>query len=124
GMVTGNAESDRPHSCGHLCRFVYPRTGDLSWRYRQSCSEVASAKSDVLGGSDDCSVRARGRGSSYESHGASRRSPADHDARALWATRVGTLGSCGSHSHTNWSETAETFAIAGTAWILADLLGE
>jgi hypothetical protein len=29
-----------------------------------------------------------------------------------------------AHSHTNWSETAETFAIAGTAWILADLLGE
>ena len=28
------------------------------------------------------------------------------------------------HSHTNWSETAETFAIAGTVWILADLLGE
>ncbi|SRR5713226_7536862 len=27
-------------------------------------------------------------------------------------------------SHTNWSETAETFAIAGTGWILADLLGE
>jgi hypothetical protein len=27
------------------------------------------------------------------------------------------------HSHTNWSETAETFAIAGAAWILADLLG-
>jgi hypothetical protein len=26
-------------------------------------------------------------------------------------------------SYTNWSETAETFAIAGTAWILADLLG-
>jgi hypothetical protein len=26
------------------------------------------------------------------------------------------------HSHTNWSETIETFAIAGTAWILADLL--
>jgi hypothetical protein len=25
------------------------------------------------------------------------------------------------HSHTNWSETIETFAIAGTAWILADL---
>jgi hypothetical protein len=25
-------------------------------------------------------------------------------------------------SHTNWSEAAETFAIAGTAWILADLL--
>jgi len=28
------------------------------------------------------------------------------------------------HSHFYWSETAETFAIAGTAWILADLLGE
>jgi len=27
-------------------------------------------------------------------------------------------------SHANWSETIETFAIAGTAWILADLLGE
>jgi hypothetical protein len=27
-------------------------------------------------------------------------------------------------SHTNWSETIETFAIAGTAWILADILGE
>jgi hypothetical protein len=27
-------------------------------------------------------------------------------------------------SHTNWSEFAETFAIAGVAWILADLLGE
>jgi hypothetical protein len=28
------------------------------------------------------------------------------------------------HSHTNWSENTETFAIAGAAWILADLLGE
>jgi len=28
------------------------------------------------------------------------------------------------HSHTNWSETVLTFAIAGAAWILADLLGE
>ncbi len=28
------------------------------------------------------------------------------------------------HSHTNWSEGAETFAIAGAAWILTDLLGE
>jgi hypothetical protein len=27
-------------------------------------------------------------------------------------------------SHTNWSETVETFAIAGTAWILADLLAD
>ncbi len=28
------------------------------------------------------------------------------------------------HDHTNWSETAETFAIAGVAWVLADLLGK
>jgi hypothetical protein len=28
------------------------------------------------------------------------------------------------HNHTNCSETAETFAIAGVAWILADLLAE
>jgi len=28
------------------------------------------------------------------------------------------------HNHTDWSETAETFAIAGAAWILVDLLGE
>jgi hypothetical protein len=28
------------------------------------------------------------------------------------------------HNHTNWDETAETFAIAGALWILADLLGE
>jgi hypothetical protein len=28
------------------------------------------------------------------------------------------------HSHTNWSEIAETFAIAGAVWILADLLGD
>jgi hypothetical protein len=30
----------------------------------------------------------------------------------------------GPHNPTNWSETSETFAIAGAAWILADLLGE
>ncbi len=28
------------------------------------------------------------------------------------------------HNHQHWSEFAETFAIAGAAWILADLLGE
>jgi hypothetical protein len=28
------------------------------------------------------------------------------------------------HNHTNWSENAETFEIAGAAWILADLLGK
>jgi hypothetical protein len=28
------------------------------------------------------------------------------------------------HNHTNWSEFAETFEIAGAIWILADLLGE
>ena len=27
-------------------------------------------------------------------------------------------------NHTNWSEMAETFAIAGATWILADLLAE
>jgi hypothetical protein len=30
----------------------------------------------------------------------------------------------GLHSRRNWSETAETFAIAAVAWVLADLLGE
>ena len=29
----------------------------------------------------------------------------------------------GFHNHSNWDELAETFAIAGAAWILADLLG-
>ena len=28
------------------------------------------------------------------------------------------------HGYANWSETIETFAIAASAWILADLLGE
>jgi hypothetical protein len=28
------------------------------------------------------------------------------------------------HAHTNWTETFESFGIAGAAWILADLLGE
>jgi hypothetical protein len=28
------------------------------------------------------------------------------------------------HNHASWSETIETFAIAGTAWLLADLLSE
>jgi hypothetical protein len=28
------------------------------------------------------------------------------------------------HNHSNWTECVETFAIAGTAWTLADLLGE
>ena len=28
------------------------------------------------------------------------------------------------HNHTNWSENAETFEIAGAVWILADILGE
>jgi hypothetical protein len=28
------------------------------------------------------------------------------------------------HNHANWGETVETFAIAGAAWILANLLGE
>src|SRR5260370_6397891 len=92
-MVTGNAESHRPLSFGHLYRFLYPRTGVLSSRYRQSCSEVASAKSDVLGGNDDCFVRTRGGGSSYESNGASRGSPADPDSPDSWASRFGTVSS-------------------------------
>jgi hypothetical protein len=29
-----------------------------------------------------------------------------------------------AHNHTNWSENAETFEIAGAVWIFADLLGE
>ena len=58
--------------------------------------EVASAKSDVLGGNDHCFVRTRRCGSSCESHGTSRHSPADHDARELWATRMGTVGCLGS----------------------------
>ena len=62
----------------------------------QSCSEVASAKSDVLGGNDDCFVRTRGCGSSCESDSASRYSPTDHDARDLWVSRVGTVASFGS----------------------------
>jgi hypothetical protein len=81
---------------GICARLLYPRTGDLSSRYRQSCSEVGSAKSDVLGGSDNCFVRTRGCGSSYESNGTPRNSPADNDARDVWATRVGTVGSFGS----------------------------
>ena len=38
----------------------------------------------------------------------------------VWVPRL----FAGPHNPTNWSEFAETFAIAGTAWILADLLGE
>jgi uncharacterized membrane protein YphA (DoxX/SURF4 family) len=38
----------------------------------------------------------------------------------VWVPRL----FAGSRNPTNWSEFAETFAIAGTAWILADLLGE
>ena len=57
--------------------------------------------------------------------------------RALLATRLLTMMVVGfgllvwvplvisdPHNHGSWSETAETFAIAGAAWILADLLGE
>jgi uncharacterized membrane protein YphA (DoxX/SURF4 family) len=38
----------------------------------------------------------------------------------VWVPRL----FAGPKNPTNWSEFAETFAIAGTAWILADLLGE
>src|SRR5207344_3246353 len=86
----------RPHSFGHLRRFLYSRTGLLSCPYRHSCSEVASSNSDVLGGSDDCFLRSRGCGSTCESNGTSRRSPADYDAPDLWATCVDTVASLGS----------------------------
>jgi hypothetical protein len=59
------------------------------------------------------------------------------DRMALLASRLMTLMIVGfgllvwvplvfanPHSHTNWSEIAETFEIAGAAWILADFLGE
>src|SRR5437660_4445520 len=90
-MVTRNGESHRPHSFGPLYRFLYSRTSFLSWRYRQSCSQVVSAHANVLGGDDDSLLRARRCGPSYESHCASRRSLADHDARALWPARVDTV---------------------------------
>ena len=64
--------------------------------YGHSCSEVASAKPDVLGGGDDCFLRTGGRGSSYESNGASHGSPADNDAGDLWAIRLDTAASFGS----------------------------
>ena len=59
------------------------------------------------------------------------------DRKALLATRLLTmmlvlfglvvwvpLVLSDPHSHANWSEMAETFTIAGTAWILADVLVE
>jgi hypothetical protein len=59
------------------------------------------------------------------------------DRMALLASRLMTLMIVGfgllvwvllilsnPHSHTNWSETAENFEIAGAVWILADLLDE
>ena len=89
--VTGNGLSGRPHSIGDVCRFLYPLTGDLSSRNGQSCSEVDSAKSGFLGGSDDRFFRARGRGACCESKGPTCGSPADRDAGELWATRVGAV---------------------------------
>ena len=41
-------------------------------------------------------IRTRGCGSSHESNGTSRDSPADNDARDLWAARVGTVAIFGS----------------------------
>jgi len=72
------------------------RSFRLSSRYRQSCSEVGSSKSDILGGGDDYFVRTRGFGSSHESRGTSRDSPSDNDARHLWATREGAVACFGS----------------------------
>jgi hypothetical protein len=58
--------------------------------------KLGSAHSDVLGGNNDCFVCTRGCGSTYESNGTSRDSPADNDAPDLWATGVGTVASFGS----------------------------
>src|SRR5260221_8057572 len=80
GMVTGKAETVRPHSIGHFHRFLYPRTGVLSLRHRQFFSEVDSTKSDVLGSGPDCFVRTRCRGYSCQSNGASGDSPTENDA--------------------------------------------
>ena len=96
GMVTWNAESDWTRSFGHLYRLLCPRTGVLYRRYRQSCAEVDSAKSDVLGANHDDFVRTRGSGSPCESNGASRGSPADGDDRELWTNRVDTASSFAS----------------------------
>ena len=48
--------------------------------------------------------------------------PADYDARELRVLVWSTVALSHPFSHTNWSENAETFGIAGAAWILADLL--
>jgi hypothetical protein len=52
--------------------------------------------SQMLGGSDDCSVRTRGCGTSYESNGTTRDSATDDDAGDFWGPRVGTGASFGS----------------------------
>src|SRR5690348_13307138 len=92
-MLTGNGLPDRPHSSGNLRCFLCPRAGVLSSRHSHSCSEVDSARSEVLGDRDNGALRAGGCGAPYESHGAARRSPADTDACALWTGRVGAVAS-------------------------------
>jgi hypothetical protein len=81
---------------------------------------VASAKSDVLGGKTVLFALAA--------------VALLTNRMALLATRLLTmmlvifgrvpLLLSDPHNHTNWSENAETFGIAGAAWILADLLGK
>jgi len=78
----------------HLCRFLCPRTGDLSWRY---ANLVRSGFRQVryFGPLRQCFVRHSRLWLFLQSNRASRNSPADHDARKLWATRVGTVASFG-----------------------------
>ena len=55
-----------------------------------------------------------------ESNGTSRGAPTHNDAGNVWVTGWVPLLLSDPRSHGNWSETVETFAIAGATWILAD----
>ena len=105
----------------HLRRVLHDRTSRVSRRHRDARAQVASTGPDVLGGGDDRVLRAGRRG-------AARRPAlalwpdADGDAPELSDHGVDTVAPLDPHSHANWSETAETFGIAGSAWIIADLL--
>ena len=109
-----------PHSFGRVYRIVYAGTGGISGRYRQTCASVGSAKCNVLAVATAVLFALA--------------------AVALLANRMALLAThlltlmlvifgvlvwvplilSDPHNHTNWSEGAETFAIAGAVWILAD----
>ena len=98
--------------------------GQSSTGYGECCSEVGSAQSDVLGSGDDNFLWNGGGGSADQSDGAI--------AAYLLTVMLMMFGVLvwvpmvvgNMHSHSNGSELAETFAIAGTAWIFADLLSD